>query len=231
MTSTGFPAEQQEPAGADPHGGAGRLRTVTVRRRHGVDLAVAAGTVLYVVLALMPWFRLDGIAVAGARSPALTVHGFDLGLIVVGAVLLVLATAWTLVMPHLRVPFPPAAVTAGLAAAAFLCTLTGWLRATDLGFSGTGLLTVLVSAAVLTCAVVRLSAQLRDQPGPVGAAPVSGRASCGDPPEAAPGGSPVLPAGSPADPPPSGWATPSAGRTTPADRVDRCGDTARSHSS
>jgi hypothetical protein len=183
-----------------------------MRRLHAADLAVAAGTVLYVVLALLPWLRVDGIAVAGAaRSPALTVHGSDLGLIVVGAVLLVLATAWTLVMPHLRGPLPPAAVTAGLASAAFLCTLTGWLRATDLGFSGAGLLTVLVSAAVLTCAVLRLPAQLRDEPTPVGAAPAAERRPSADRPETAPSGSAVLPAaGRPANPP-----TGSTDATTP----------------
>jgi hypothetical protein len=236
MTSTGSPAEPREPAGAPPHGGAGRFRAVSVRRLHGADLAVAAGTVVYVVLALLPWFRVDGIAVAGAaRSPALTVHGSDLGLVVAGAVLLVLATAWTVIMAQLREPLPPAAVTAGLAAVAFLCTLTGWLRATDLGFSGAGLLTVLVSAVVLTCAVLRLPAQLGDEPTPVGAAPaVEGRPSA-DRPETAPNGSAVLPAaGRPADPPAeSGWAPPAAGRRPydAADRVDGRGDTASSHSS
>jgi hypothetical protein len=132
-------------------------------RLHLADQAIAAGTVLFLVVALLPWLRVHGIDVGGGfRTPGFSLNGFDLGLVTLAFVLLVLATVWTLLpsVAEMPVPFPRAVVTVGLTALALLFTLTEWLRALDLGFSLMGLLAVLTAGATLGFAVLRLVAEM-----------------------------------------------------------------------
>jgi hypothetical protein len=138
------------------------------------DCLVAAGTGLYLIFLALPWFSVDAFDLgSGFRSPGVSANGFDSGLLVVAAVLLVLAAGWTLLPAFADVPAPsPRALpTTVLAALGFVLTLVEWLSDLDLGFPLMGLLAVLSAVAVLASAALRLLAELRDPgslPGRVG---------------------------------------------------------------
>ena len=145
-------APEQPPAPAAP-------RRVDPGRLRPADHAVAVGTLLYLVLLALPWFRTDGFDLgSGFAVPPVSVNGFDSGTLTVAAVLLLAASVWALLpaVADVSLPFPRSAVTAGLAAPAFLLTLVEWLSTFDAGFTLVGLLAFLTSAAVLTVAVLRL---------------------------------------------------------------------------
>ena len=173
MTSTA-----PDPAGVDPgpprSGQSGperpspdvpaRPRRVRPERVHLADVLVAAGTVLFALLLLAPWFRTEAHDLGfGHRIEAATADGLDSGLLVTALVLLVLAGGWGLLpaVADVRPPFPRELVTAGLTALAFLLTLLEWLTTLDIGVSVPGLLAVLTAAAVLAVAVRALVPQAR----------------------------------------------------------------------
>jgi hypothetical protein len=171
MTSSGPEQPPHAPGAAGKGVDLGRLRRA--------DHAVAAGTLLYLVFLLLPWFSVEGFDLgSGYRLPGVSVNGFDAGTLTVAFVLLVLASAWALLpaFADVRVPFPRAFLTAGLAALAFVLTLIEWLSTFDIGFTLMGLLTFLSSVAVLAFAVLRLLSELGD----------GGPGSRGEPPAAAP---------------------------------------------
>lgn len=189
--------ERGEPDAIRPGGGArgGRSRLA--------DRAVGVGTVLYLVGALLPWFSVDPVdAGGGASTPGLSISGFDLRLVTLAFPLLLAAAVWTALpaVVDVPLPFPRSAVTAGLAALAFLFTLIEWLRATDLGLSPVGLLTVLAAAAVVAAAALRLLCELRTTGLPGGGATAPRQADRQAP---QPG-----PAGRPVHRPPSGGFAP-----------------------
>jgi hypothetical protein len=154
MTSSG--------PGEPPDDGDGPIEPARLRRG---DRAVAAGTVAYLVLLLLPWFSVDAFDLgSGFSLPGVSVNGLDSGLLIAALVLLVLAAVWA-VLPAVRpapVPFPRALLTAGLAALAFVLTLVEWLDTLDIGFSLVGLLAFLTSGAVLAVALLRLLPELVD---------------------------------------------------------------------
>jgi hypothetical protein len=136
----------------------GAHREEPARLRRG-DLAVAGGTLAYLVLLLLPWFSVDAFDLgSGFGLPGTGANGFDSGLLIAALVLLVLATVWVVLPAGLRapVPFLGALATAGLVATAFVMTLVEWLATLDIGFSLAGLLALLTSGAVLLAAVLRL---------------------------------------------------------------------------
>jgi hypothetical protein len=153
---------QPSPSATPPPGP--RRTAVDLGRLRLADYAVAAGTLLYLIFALIPWYSVDGFDLgSGFSIPGVSVNGFDSGMIVFAFVLLLAATAWALTpaFADVPVPFPRAFVTAGLAALAFLLTLIEWLSDLDIGFSFMAFLTVLAAAAVLAFAVLRLLPDLR----------------------------------------------------------------------
>jgi hypothetical protein len=157
MTSSG--PEQMPSSSPAP----GEPPAVRSSRDHGAprlaDLAVAVGALLYLVCALVAWYRVDAFDLgSGYRVPAVSVNGFDSGMVVLAFVLLVLAAAWALLpaFADVRVPFPRAVLTVALAALAFLLTLFEWLSDLDIGFSPMGFLTLMASLAVLAFAALRL---------------------------------------------------------------------------
>jgi hypothetical protein len=150
-------------SGAEPMPNAAR-KGVDLRRLRLADHAVAAGTVLYLIALLAPWYRVDGFDLgSGYRMPDVSVNGFDSGMLTVAFVLLVLASVWALLpaFADVPVPFPRAVLTAGLTALAFVLTLTEWLATFDTGFTLMGLLAFLSSAAVLAVAALRMLPELR----------------------------------------------------------------------
>jgi hypothetical protein len=146
MTSSG-----PEPARSGTRVDLGRLRRA--------DCGVAAGTLLYLVCLLVPWFHVGAVDLGfGYRIAPASANGFDSGLLVCALVLLVLATAWALLpaVADLATPFPRSFATAWLAGLAFLLTLIVWGSTFDVGFTVAGLLALLCSLAVLGCAALRL---------------------------------------------------------------------------
>ena len=180
----GQPGPQQgpagPPAGQGPWGQSGPQGTPVTgggtsgRARSGFDLgklrladyAVAAGTLLYLIFMIIPWYSIDGFDLGGGYSvPGVSVNGFDSGTLTFAFVLLIAATVWALLpaFADVKVPFPRSYVTVGLAALAFLLTLIEWLSTFDAGFTLMGLLTFLSSVAVLAFAVLRLLPDLKNK--------------------------------------------------------------------
>jgi hypothetical protein len=151
VAGSGVPAVHRQ--GVDPGG---------LRRADG---AVVAGTLLYLVFMIIPWYRIDAFDLgSGFSLPGVSVNGFDSGVLTSAFVLLLLAAVWSLLpaSADVPVPFPRAFLTAGLAALAFVLTLIEWLSTVDTGFTLMGLLTVLSSVAVLTVAALRLLPEVVD---------------------------------------------------------------------
>ena len=201
---------QPQPTGHAPAGGS----SVDLKRLRMADYVVAGGALLYLILSLLPWYDFEVFSVSGFR-----VHGE-----VKFAFFLLLAAAVWAVLPaftEVKVGFPRSWVTVGLAGLAFLLTLIAWVQTFDLGFSFWALLALLVSAAVLAFAVLRLLPELRGGPALPGALsgaaqwanrqapdPTAGRTSSSSsapPAQSAPWASPPPP---PAPPPSTGTPPP-----------------------
>jgi hypothetical protein len=207
MTSSG-----PEPVAGGPPGQ--RSRGPVLGRLALADQAVVVGTLLYLLFALLPWYRVAAFDLGqGYSFPGASVNGFSSGLVVAAFVLLLLAAGWAVLPAVADVPvrFPRSLVTVGLATAAFLLTLVEWLSDLDAGFSLMGLLALLAAVAVLTGAVLRLLPELRrtaahrapatESPAPDPSAPRAG----GEPPpgaEAPPSDAPDPPDESPYRGPP-----------------------------
>lgn len=148
------------PPGSRPDGGQGV--SVDLRRLRIADWLVVGGTLLYLVLAMFPWWNY------GEQFFGLvTLSGFEgSGAVSSAFVLFLLASAWA-VLPaftDLRTGFPRGWVTVGLAAFGFLLTLTAWIRTFDAGFSVWALLGLATAAAILVVALLTLLPQLRGGP-------------------------------------------------------------------
>ncbi|MGY1784083.1 hypothetical protein [Geodermatophilus sp. SYSU D00698] len=178
----GQPYGQQPPPGAPslygqaprPAGAGfdlGRLRTA--------DYVVAAGALVYLVLALLPWATFSssddfGFDVPGFDVPEISYSfsGFEVsGLVAFSFVLLLLAGVWALLpaFVQLDLGFPRSWITVGLAGLAVLLTLVAWIQTFDAGFSVFALLGFLVTVAVAVFAFLRLLPEMRNRPALPGA--------------------------------------------------------------
>lgn len=188
--------------------------SVDLKKLRMADWVVVGGTLLYLVLALFPWwdygdeyfgvFTLSGFEGSGSVSSAF--------------VLFLLASAWA-VLPaftDLRLGFPRAWVTVGLAALGLLLTLVAWIQTFDAGFSVWATLGLLTAAAILVFAFFTLLPSLRNRPGLPGA--LAGAAQWANQPapdpsaRAAAPGPPAPPPATTVPPPPGPSVT---GTTTP----------------
>jgi hypothetical protein len=141
-----------------------RSRGPVLGRLALADRIVVVGALLYLLFALLPWYRVAAFDLGeGYSFPSASVNGLHSGLVVAALVLVLLATAWAVLPAVADVPvrFPRSLVTVGLATAAFLLTLVEWLSDLDAGVSLVGLLALLAAAAVVTGAVLRLLPELR----------------------------------------------------------------------
>ena len=204
---------QQPPPGYAPQGYGPAPRaaspgvSVDFKRLRMADYVVAGGTLLFFILALLPW-RDYGDEFFGP----ITLSGFSSGAVSSAFVLFLLATAWAL-MPafyDLNVGFPRAWITVGLAALGFLLTLVAWIGSFDAGFSLWALLGLLTAAAILLFALFSLLPQLRNGPAVPGA--LAGAAQWANQPAPDPtAGQQDRPThGTPPPPPPAPWAAPGA---------------------
>ena len=128
-------------------------------RARALDLAVAVGALLYVVLAFLPWAAVTFDVVGRISS-----SGYALSpLVPVSAVLLVAAGAWVLLPASatVRNGVVRGAVTVATAAVTVLLTLVTWLRTSDYGFEVVPLLAFLVTVAVTAAATASLLRELR----------------------------------------------------------------------
>ncbi|MFQ1001719.1 hypothetical protein [Modestobacter sp. SSW1-42] len=161
MTST---APEPAPVDTGPDDVPARRRRVSPGRVHLADVLVAAGTVLFGLLLAALWFRRDPFDLgSGHRVEAATADGLDSGLLVTALVLLVAASAWSLLpaVADAPTPFPRALVTTALTSLALLLTLVEWVTTLDIGVSVPGLLALLTAAAVAAVAVRQLVPQAR----------------------------------------------------------------------
>ena len=157
------PADPVEPDRTPPAARARGWRAVARPR-----IVVPAGALLYLLGMTLPWFSTPAYdAGFGYSAPASTVNGFDAGMLVVAAVLLVVAAAVSLLPARTgpRLPFPRALVPAGLTSLSLLLTVPEWLTTFDRGFAAAGLLTVLSAAAACTVTVRAAAAEVRAAPG------------------------------------------------------------------
>ncbi|HYO36588.1 MAG TPA: hypothetical protein VER97_10955 [Geodermatophilus sp.] len=166
------PSSGQPPQGQAPHGQTPRPAGAgfDLKRLGLGDVVAAAGALLYLVLAILPWIDFDEVYFSGDYD----VNGFSFSaLVTLSFVLLLAAAVWALLpaVTELRLGFPRSWVTVGLAGLALLFTLIAWVQALGYEFSVVGLLALLVTAAVVAFAVLRLLSELRTRPagpGPYG---------------------------------------------------------------
>ena len=163
MTSSQPP---QPPPPASPYaqvGGSGI--SFDPKKLRMADYVVAAGTVLYLVAAILPW--VDFGDYFGVDVPGDSLSGFRYSGLVSGAfVLFLLAAAWALLpaFTDLKLGFPRGWITVGLTALGFLLTLFAWISTLQYGFQIGPLLGLLVAAAITLFAVLALLPELRNRP-------------------------------------------------------------------
>jgi hypothetical protein len=201
--AAGYGPPPYGPPGYGPAGqGGSQGVSVDLKRLRTADYVIAGGAVLYLVFALFPWWDYGDDFFFARLS------GFDSGQVSSAFVLFLLAAAWA-VLPafyDLRLGFPRAWVTVGLAALGFLLTLIAWIDTFDAGFSIWALLGLLTAAAILLFAVLTLLPQLRNRPTLPG--PLAGAAQWANQPAPQPTGGGQQ--GAPQGPPTYGQAPPTA---------------------
>ena len=168
----GFPAPGHGPqpfGGAQPGGSAtsfgqpaGAGFSMDLKKLTMATWVIGAGTVLFLILALFPWWEFGDQFFGVSYS----LNGFSSGLVSSAFVLFLLATAWAALPAFydLKVGFPRAWVTVGLAGLGFLLTLFAWINTFSVGFSIWALLGAITALAITVFAVLSLLPELRDQP-------------------------------------------------------------------
>jgi hypothetical protein len=170
------PPQQQPPYGQQPYGqqpgygapnpygqpaGSGAGFSMDFKRLKMADYVIAGGTVVFLILAALPWYDYDD-----AFGFSYSFNGFTSGLVSSAFVLFLLATVWAMLpaFTDFKLGFPRGWVTVGLAALGFLLTLLAWFDTFSVGFSIFPLLAVIVAAAILLFAFLSLLPELRNRP-------------------------------------------------------------------
>ncbi|RZU33128.1 hypothetical protein [Blastococcus saxobsidens] len=149
--------------GPGPYGrtpGPGAEFSVDLKRIRPLDHVFAGGTLLFLLLGLLPWWRF------GDDTFGVTFSGFDDGKVVSAAVLFVLAAIWALLPGFVKatVSFPRSSLTVGLAALGLVLTLFAWLDTLQYDFSSWALLGFLTALALTAVAVLTLRREMRERP-------------------------------------------------------------------
>jgi hypothetical protein len=167
--------QPQQPYGQQPYGqqpgygqpnpyaqSAGSGFSVDLKKLKMADYVIAGGTIVFLVLAALPWYDYED----DVFGFGFTLNGFSSGLVSSAFVLLLLATAWA-VLPafyELKLGFPRSWITVGLAALAFLLTLFAFFDTLSIGFSIFALLGLIVAGVVLVFSFLALLPELRNRP-------------------------------------------------------------------
>jgi hypothetical protein len=157
------PGPGQPPTGQYTYGQpAGSGFSMDLKKLTMATWVLGAGTVLFLVLALFPWWEYGNNFFGISYS----LNGFSSGLVSSAFVLFLLATAWSALPAFydLKVGFPRGWVTVGLAGLGFLLTLFAWIDTFSLGFSLWALLGTIVAAALALFAVLSLLPELKNKP-------------------------------------------------------------------
>jgi len=175
---TGFPApghgpqplEWQPPGVAAPFGQpTGTSFSMDPKKLRMADYVLGAGTVLYLILGVLPWVSLG--SVFGFNIPGGDISGFSFsGMVSFAFVLFLLATVWAILpaLYPLEVGFPRSYVTVGLSALGALLTLFAWIRSLKYEFKVVPLLALLTALVILAFAVLTLLPELRNGAGSSG---------------------------------------------------------------
>jgi hypothetical protein len=175
----GRPADQPfhgEHAGGQPHGqqpgqpgvnpygqpaGTGAGISFDAAKLKVADYVIGGGTVLFLILAIFPWWDYGNIYFANVSF-----SGFSSGLVSSAFVLFLLATIWAFLpaFHDLALGLPRGFVTVGLTGLGALLTLFAWIQTFDAGFSVFALLGFLVALAVTGFALLSLLPELRNRP-------------------------------------------------------------------
>jgi hypothetical protein len=157
----------QQPYGQQPYGqppgtaqAPGSGFSFDLKKLKMADYVIAGGALLFFVLALFPWWNY------GDELFGYSFSGFDDGKVSTAFLLFLLAAVWTLLpaFTDLRLGFPRAWVTVGLAGVGFLLTLFAWIDTMSLDFQVWPLLGTITAAAILLFALLTLLPQLRNGP-------------------------------------------------------------------
>jgi hypothetical protein len=149
--------------------GTGAGFSFDVKKLTLASYVIAGLTVVYLIVGLFPWFDF-GVNLPGVDD---SISGFSLsGNVTTSFVLFLLATAWALLpaFTDLKLGFPRAWITVGLALLGFLLTLIAWLKTFQNDVSGGtnfsiwALLGMLTATAILVFAVLTLLPELRNRP-------------------------------------------------------------------
>ena len=172
----GFPApghgpqplgwDQQPPGAASPLGQpAGTGVSMDLKKLRMADYVIAGGTVVYLILAVLPWVSLG--SVFGFNIPGGDISGFTFsGMVSFAFILFLLATAWVILPAFysLDLGFPRSYVTVGLAGVGLLLTLFAWIRSLSYEFKIVPLLALLTAVVIAVFAVLTFLPELRNRP-------------------------------------------------------------------
>lgn len=156
----GAPNPYGQPAGSSGS-------SVDFKRLKMADYVIAAGTLVFLVLSLLPWVDYGdyiGFDVPGVSD---SISGFAFsGLVSTAFFLFLVATVWALLpaFTDLKLGFPRGWVTVGLATLGFILTLFAWIQALSYEFSIVPLLATLVALAIALFAFLSLLPELRNKP-------------------------------------------------------------------
>ena len=202
----GQPPYGQPPYGQPPYGAPARTGGgFNLHRLKMADYVIAGGTIVYLVLALFPWWDYGNF-----YGFSVSTRGFSSGLVTFAFILFLLATVWAALpaFMDLKLGFPRGWVTVGLGALGFLLTLFAWIDTLSVGFSIWALLGLIVSLAIAVFAFLSLLPELRNKPGLPGR--LAGAAQWANqqgpqfrpgPGQGAPGSQPTAPYGTPVQQP------------------------------
>jgi hypothetical protein len=155
---------QQPPHGApNPYlrrPGPGAEFSVDLGRLRVLDWIVAGGALLFLGVALLPWWRL------GNETFGVSLSGFSSSSVASAFVLFLLAALWALLPGIVKatVTFPRAGVTVGLVSLGLVLTFFAWLDTLQLAFSFWALLGFLTAVGITVAAGSALRRDLAERP-------------------------------------------------------------------
>jgi hypothetical protein len=161
-------SQPPQPPGPNPDvqpAGTGGGFTLDLEKLRVPDYVIAGGTLLYLVLGILPW--VDFGDYFGVDIPGGAISGFEFSdLVTFSLLLLLLSTVWALLpaVAQFDPGFARGWATVGLTGLGLLLTLFAWIRALGYDFEIWPLLALLTAAAIMLFALRSLLSELRTRP-------------------------------------------------------------------